>query len=74
MSDRDDTPLTQHTRRVWEPRAGRELTDEDCRQIQRNVFGFLQVLRDWATSDDTNFPASSQASETTHNPKKDTNT
>ena len=73
MSDRDDTPLNQHTRRVWEPRAGRDLTGEDCREIQRNIFGFLQVLRDWAKSDDASSPATSQASETTHNPEKETN-
>lgn len=47
----NDSSLTDHTRRVWQPRARRALTDEDCREIQRNIFGFLGVLRDWTDAD-----------------------
>lgn len=50
MSD-DQEPLTDHTRRVWEPRAGCELSDHDCRQIERNIYGFLGVLAEWAKAD-----------------------
>jgi hypothetical protein len=46
MSDEAETPLAEHTRRVWQPRARRELTDDDCREIQRNVLGFMTLLRD----------------------------
>ena len=50
----DHESLTDHTRRVWEPRAGRELTDHDCRQIERNIYGFLGVLAEWAKADQQN--------------------
>jgi hypothetical protein len=39
--------LIRHTIRVWEPRLGRPLTEEDARQILENVIGFFRVLRDW---------------------------
>jgi hypothetical protein len=39
--------LIQHTIRVWEPRLGRTLTEEDARQILENVVGFFRVLHDW---------------------------
>jgi hypothetical protein len=39
--------LIQHTIRVWEPRLGRTLTEEDARQILENIVGFFRVLHDW---------------------------
>ena len=39
--------LIRHTIRVWEPRLGRALTEEDARQILENVVGFFRVLHDW---------------------------
>lgn len=51
MSTGEDRSLVEHTRRVWQPRARRELTEDDCREIQRNVLGFMTVLRDWAASE-----------------------
>lgn len=51
MSNGEDRSLVEHTRRVWQPRARHELTDDDCREIQRNVLGFMTVLRDWASSE-----------------------
>lgn len=51
MSTGEDRSLVEHTRRVWQPRARRELTEDDCREIQRNVLGFVTVLRDWAQSE-----------------------
>lgn len=51
MSDEAEFPLVEHTRRVWQPRARHELTEDDCREIQRNVLGFMTVLRDWAASE-----------------------
>lgn len=46
MTDRDESSLRDHTRRVWQPRAGRNLTDDDCREIESNLIGFLSVLAD----------------------------
>ena len=40
--------LIQHTIRVWEPRLGRRLTEEDARQILENVVGFFHVLEAWS--------------------------
>jgi hypothetical protein len=51
MSAEAESPLVEHTRCVWQPRAHHELTDDDCREIQRNVLGFMSVLRDWAASE-----------------------
>jgi hypothetical protein len=39
--------LIQHTIRVWEPRLGRPLSEEDARQILENVVGFFRVLHCW---------------------------
>ena len=35
------------TREIWQPRMGRDLTDEDARQILHSVTGFFGVLADW---------------------------
>ena len=40
--------------RVWQLRSNRELTDHDCRQIERNIYGFLGVLAEWAKADQQN--------------------
>jgi hypothetical protein len=37
------------TRRVWQPRLGRDLSREDGRQIAANVIGFFSVLAEWST-------------------------
>ena len=42
--------LIQHTIRVWEPRLGCSLTEEDARQILENVVGFFRVLHRWDRS------------------------
>lgn len=39
--------LIQHTIRVWQPRLGRSLSEEDARQILENVVGFFRVLDGW---------------------------
>lgn len=45
---------TQHenglddARSVFEPRAGRSLSDEDLREIQTNLVGFFLVLHEWS--------------------------
>ena len=44
------------TRKVWEPRIGRDLTDDDARQIAGNVTGFFSILAEWMRTE-TPFPA-----------------
>ena len=39
--------LIQHTIRIWEPRLGRRLTEEDARRILENVVGFFRMLEVW---------------------------
>jgi hypothetical protein len=39
------------TRQIWQPRIGRDLTDEDARQIMHNVTGFFGVLAEWAQAE-----------------------
>ena len=39
------------TRQVWQPRIGRDLTDEGCRQIMHNVTGFFGVLAEWSRAE-----------------------
>jgi hypothetical protein len=38
-------------RQVWQPRMGRDLTEEDARQIMHNVTGFFGVLREWSRAE-----------------------
>jgi hypothetical protein len=40
--------LLESTRRVWEPRAGRPLSTEECREIVSNATGFFGLLRTWS--------------------------
>ena len=40
--------LFDEIRRVWKPRAGRELSREDVRQIADNVTGFFALLAEWS--------------------------
>lgn len=35
------------TRELWQPRMGRDLNDEDARQILHSVTGFFGVLAEW---------------------------
>ena len=35
------------TREIWQPRIGRNLTDEDARQILHDATGFFGVLAEW---------------------------
>ncbi|HEY5066595.1 MAG TPA: hypothetical protein VIJ04_17450 [Xanthobacteraceae bacterium] len=39
--------LIDETLAVWQPRATRQLTREDGRQIIENMVGFFSVLREW---------------------------
>jgi hypothetical protein len=39
------------TRRLWNPRLGRDLTDEDARQITHNVTSFFGILAEWSRAE-----------------------
>jgi hypothetical protein len=43
--------LIDRTRTVWQPRTGRNLTDEDARQIVENVSGFFKILTEWSPAE-----------------------
>ena len=40
--------LIDRTCKVWQPRIGRNLTNEDARQIRENVTGFFAILAEWS--------------------------
>jgi hypothetical protein len=46
--------LIDRTRRIWQPRLGRDLGDEDARQIAENVTGFFAILTEWSHADAAN--------------------
>lgn len=48
VNDNDAGKQIARTRQVWQPRIGRDLTDEDARQIAENVTGFFAVLAGWS--------------------------
>ena len=43
--------LIDRTRKVWQPRTGRNLTNEDARQIAENVTGFFAILTEWSCAE-----------------------
>jgi hypothetical protein len=47
-NDNDAGKQIARTRQIWQPRIGRDLTDEDVRQVAENVTGFFAVLAEWA--------------------------
>ena len=50
-NDNDAGKQIARTRQVWQPRLGRDLTDEDARQIMQNVTGFFGVLAEWSRAE-----------------------
>ncbi len=48
MEQRDtNQDFLEDTIRVWQPRAGGRLTDDDAREITANVAGFFRLLSEW---------------------------
>jgi hypothetical protein len=43
--------LIDRTRKVWQPRLGRDLTNEDAQQIAGNATGFFAILAEWARAE-----------------------
>jgi hypothetical protein len=50
-NDNDTGKQIARTRQVWQPRIGRDLSDEDARQIMHNVTGFFGVLAEWSRAE-----------------------
>lgn len=46
-NDNDVGRQIARTREIWQARAGRDLKDEDARQILHSVTGFFSVLAEW---------------------------
>lgn len=46
-NDNNVGPQTARAREFWQPRMGRDLTNEDARQILHSVTGFFGVLAEW---------------------------
>ena len=62
--------LTDRTSKVWQPRIGRNLTNEDARQISENVIGFFFILAEWSRlempANDADEPIASDNKEVRH--------
>ena len=64
--------LIDRTHKVWQPRIGRNLTNEDARQISENVTGFFSILAEWsrveipAPANDAGKPVASNNKEVRH--------
>jgi hypothetical protein len=72
-NDNDAGKQIARSRQVWQPRVGRDLTDEDALQIIRNVTGFFGMLAEWsraerlaAVNDDAAAPAGPNDGEVRH--------
>lgn len=47
----DGVDLSKNTQDVFQPRAGRQLSEEDIRVISHNLTGFFSVLGEWAAAE-----------------------
>jgi hypothetical protein len=43
--------LIERTVRLWEPRLGRKLSDDDARRIIENAVGYFRILQKWSLDD-----------------------
>lgn len=50
-NDNDASKQIARTLQVWQPRLGRDLSDEDARQIMHSVTGFFGVLAEWSRAE-----------------------
>lgn len=39
--------LIAESKRLWEPRLGRQLSTDDAKQLIENVAGFFRLLQEW---------------------------
>ncbi|WP_256806798.1 hypothetical protein [Bradyrhizobium sp. Bra64] len=47
----NDAKQIARTRQIWQPRLGRDLTDDDAHQIMHNVTGFFGLLAEWSRAE-----------------------
>ncbi len=68
LSDTANDNLIRRTPEIWQPRTGRDLTDEDARQISENVTGFFAILTEWSQTSaiDAGNPVASDNKEVRH--------
>ncbi len=72
INDNDAGKQMARTRQIWQPRMGRDLTDENAREIMQNVTGFFGVLAEWsraerlAAANDAGAPAKPNDGEVRH--------
>ena len=50
-NDNDAGKQIARTRQIWQPRLGRDLTDEDAGQFMHNMTGFFGVLAEWSRAE-----------------------
>jgi hypothetical protein len=50
-NDNDVGKQIARTRQIWRPRIGRDLTDEDAREIAESVTGFFSILAEWSDAE-----------------------
>jgi hypothetical protein len=70
-NDNDAGKQIARARQIWQPRIGRDLSDEDARQIAENVIGFFAVLAEWShaerrAANDNESPSKSHDCEVRH--------
>jgi hypothetical protein len=72
LSHAENNNLIDRTCQVWQSRIGRNLSDEDARQIAENVTGFFSILAEWSRAEvpmpanDTGKPVASDDNEVHH--------
>ena len=50
-NDNDAGKQIARTRQIWQPRLGRDLTDDGAHQITHNVTGFFGLLAEWSRAE-----------------------
>lgn len=50
-NDNLNNELIERTRKVWQPRLGRDLSRDEAKQIAASVTGFFAVLAEWSRAD-----------------------
>ena len=73
-NDNDAGKQIARSRQVWQPRIGRDLSDEGALQIVHNVTGFFGVFAEWSraerlaavANDDAALPAEPNDGEVRH--------
>ena len=48
---RSGTRNGEQPRVVWQPRLGRDLSDDEAKQIAANVTGFFGILAEWSRAE-----------------------